>query len=109
MHYLLRHLVRERGVIPGDLDLSPKWPDPEPEDKRVKPPDLDDSNKKDWQHSDWWRFDKPMEEGDKGEMYAMAARMMGVLATQGSDWDGMLFWLRSLSGVTGHDIPKIPS
>lgn len=153
-HHLLRHLVRESGVIPGQFDIErqgagvapeaaggggkvdapaaegnllapnrraevflageavesqpepPKAVDP-PDDKRVKPPNLDNWNTKDWQHSDWWKFDPHIERGDKSEIYAMAARMMGVLAVNGSNMDEMLFWLPTAGGVTGHDIPRI--
>ena len=152
-HYLLRHLVRASGVIPGHFDLEqvaggvapgaaeleagapaaegnvlapfrkaeiyltgqgtepasepPKQPDP-PEDKRVKPPDLDDWNKDEWARGGWDKFDPWIEAGQKREIEGMALRIAGWTVSEGDAIDESLFWIATAAGVTGHDaIPPI--
>ena len=87
----------------------PKVVDP-PEDKRIKPPDLDEWNKELWDAGDYGRgqeFDQWIERGLKREIEGMAMRIAGWTATEGSDMDAALFWGPAAGVFSGNDMPKV--
>jgi outer membrane protein OmpA-like peptidoglycan-associated protein len=92
------------------VEAQGKPPKPtDPDDKRVKPPNLDDWNKQEWEKfSDWDKYDGSIESGNKREINFMARRIIGWAASGGSDIDDILHWTHTSAAVTGNDaIPKI--
>ena len=87
----------------------PKVVDP-PEDKWVKPPDLDEWNEEAWQEGDYGdggKYDQWVERGLKREIEGMAMRIVGWTATEGDTIDEALFY-SAAAGVFGRaDMPKI--
>jgi outer membrane protein OmpA-like peptidoglycan-associated protein len=80
------------------------------EDKRVKPPNLDDWDKKGWERTGWDRFDSAIEAADKREIAGMARQMLGWTVHGAEDIDDSLEWspvVTAVGSLGKIDLPKI--
>ena len=88
--------------------VKPPEPADVPDDKRVRPPDLDEWNKDEWDSGDWHKFDAWIEAGRKREIEGMALRIAGWTVSEGNAINDTLQWTATAAAVAGHQsIPPI--
>ncbi len=106
--------LRKAEILLAGQATEPSSPPPKvvdpPEDKWVKPPDLDEWNEEAWQEGDYGdggRYDQWVERGLKREIEGMALRMVGWTATEGSTIGEALFYGPIAGVFGGADMPKV--